>query len=104
MATDTLDIVYRLTEIAGFLVAIITIIIGTGKILYRMGAMAERFETIGKQQAIEIMDLKESVKELVKVTGRLERIEERQLSEGKRIDGLEARINRYINGLHEANR
>jgi predicted transcriptional regulator len=89
-----MDTVYRISEL-------VLVLIGIGGILYRLGRMTEKFEQIGKQQASEISDLKDAVKELVKSNARLERMEERQLSEGKRLDRLEARINQYVNGLSQ---
>jgi hypothetical protein len=77
---------------------LVMVALGIGGVLYRLGRMTEKFEQIGKQQALEITELKESVRELIKSNNRLERMEERQLSEGKRLDGLELRLNRYING------
>lgn len=88
-------------EEAARLAEVILVIIGIGGILYKLGGMTEKFEMIGKQQAVEISDLKDAVKEFVKNTARVERMEERQLNEGKRLDNLESRLNKYINGIHQ---
>ena len=95
-----LDELYRLAEVGGFLITLLTVIIGGGKIFYRMGKMAERFEFIGARQAEEITELKDNVKELIKRDKRLDLVEQRQLLEGKRMDEFIARFNRAINGMH----
>jgi regulator of replication initiation timing len=87
-----LETAYRFAEF-------LLVVIGIGGILYRLGRMTEKFEQVGQQQAQEISELKNSVKELVKTNVRLERIEERQLSEGRRVDELTNRVNRYVNGV-----
>lgn len=86
-----LETIFRASEI-------IVVILGIGGILFRIGKMTERFELIGRQQACEIQELKESVKELIKTNSRMDRLEERQLMEGKRVDELTNRLNRYANG------
>lgn len=77
-----LESIYRAAEL-------LAVIIGVAGILYRLGRMTERFEQIGTQQAKEITELKDTVKDLVKSNIRMERIEERQLMEGQRIDAME---------------
>lgn len=92
---DTLDI-YRLAEIGTF-------ILSMAAILYRMGVMTSRFEQIGLQQAAEIKELKVNVKELsgvlvtlAQTNGRIDRMEERQLAQGKRVDETVSRLNSVI--------
>jgi hypothetical protein len=81
-------------------------------IIYRMGQMTQRFEMVGTQQAAEITDLKMETEKLAvaiqslqivliklaEVDGRIGRVEDRQLQEGKRVDDLALRFNNYING------
>ena len=77
---------------------IASLFIVTSGILWRLSSMTTRFEMIGKQQAGEITEMKDAIKELVLYTNRIDRVEERQLAEGKRVDEFISRFNRYING------
>ena len=90
MSEDTIRLVIELASL--FIV--------TAGILSRLSAMTTRFEMIGIQQAEEIKELKGAVKELVTQTTRLDRVEERMLAEGKRVDELTTRVNRVSNGVH----
>lgn len=97
------ETIYRIAEFGMFLIAV-------AGILYRLGGMAERFELIGRQQAEEIKELKDSVKEIQRVvttqaltTQRLDTLDARALSEGKRLDKLSddyARLDRIVSS-HE---
>lgn len=85
----------RILEIVSFLGA-------AGVILLKMGAMTGEFRQIGVQQATEISELKKGVESigaiLIRLTeqsGRMDRIEDRQMASGKRLDDLTARFNRY---------
>lgn len=80
-----LDTAYRIAELS-------VAAAGVGAILYRLGRMTEKFEQIGQQQAGEIRDLKDAIKEMAQVLIKTERIEARQLAEGKRVDSLEEEI------------
>lgn len=107
----SMEEIYRLTEVGGFVITIIAMIVGMGKILFQMGSMAERFELIGSQQAKEIEELKNNVQALgvvlIKIAetdGRLGRYEERQLAEGKRIDEITSRMYRVERELGEVHR
>src|SRR5579872_4155278 len=87
---------------------ILCILGGGARILWQMSAMATKFELVGTQQAKEISELKIGVEKLggVLITiaqqaGRMDRIEERQLAEGKRMDEITIRVNRAINGVVE---
>ncbi len=84
-------------EVVRLIVELGMLIIMVAGILARLSSLATRFEMIGKQQASEIKELKEAVKELIQQTARLDRIDERQLAEGKRVDELTARFNRLAN-------
>lgn len=82
-------------------VEVAALVISVGGILFRLGGMTKEFRLIGQQQAAEIKDLKEAVKEFGKVLvtlaqqdGRMQLIEERQLAEGRRLDNLDDRFNK----------
>lgn len=88
------EVLFRAAELGMFVIALATI-------LYRLGRMTERFELIAEQQAKEISELKNSVKEIQQVittqaltTQRMDTFDERVLSEGKRLDKLEDRCAR----------
>lgn len=90
------DTVYRWLEIGALLG-------GLALVLLRMGKMTGKFEQIGKQQADEISELKKGVQEigniLIQLTaqsGRMDRIEDRQVLSGRRIDELQIRLNRFV--------
>lgn len=83
------------------LVEIASILGGGGALFYRTGRMTMKFEQIGAQQAEEISELKLAVKELVAQTGRFDRIEERQLAEGKRLDSLSQTVRDVMVGNFE---
>ena len=51
-----------------------------------------KFEQIGEQQSKEIGDIKETLKALAATAGRFDRVEERQLLQGKRLDRLEQKL------------
>jgi hypothetical protein len=96
MNSTDLENILRILEI-------ISVIVGGGTIIWRMSNMATRFEMIGIQQAAEIADLKKGVEGLSSVLvalatqgGRIDRIEDRQLSQGKRLDEFTSRINTLI--------
>lgn len=81
---------------------------GAALLFLKMGRMTGRFEAIGTQQAKEITELKKGMEGmaniLIRLTeqqGRMDRIEDRQLASGKRLDELTARFNRLsdIRGL-----
>ena len=66
--------------------------------------MTTRFEMIGKQQAGEIREMKDAIKELITYTNRVDRLEERQLAEGKRIDSISEALRDIIIGNREISR
>ena len=82
------EVIFRLAELGVFLLSV-------AGLLYRLGGMTARFELIGAQQAVEIKELKDSIKEIQKVitaqaltTQRLDTIDARVLAEGQRLDKL----------------
>lgn len=84
---------------------IISVIAGGGAIVWRMANMATRFEMIGAQQSKEIQELKKGIEALSSVlvtlaqqSGRIDRIEDRQMAEGRRVDEINSRLNTYVNG------
>lgn len=91
MSNANLETVLRVLEV-------ISIMGGGLAIVWRMSGMATRFEMIGTQQAAEIKELKLAVEAMVTRSLRVDRLEERQLQEGKRLDELTSRVNRYIEG------
>lgn len=74
------------------LIEIVSIVLGGGALFYRTGRMTMKFEQIGEQQSKEIGDIKETLKALAATAGRFDRVEERQLLQGKRLDRLESKI------------
>ena len=58
--------------------------------------MTMKFEQIGERQAAEIGELKTATKELVTSTTRIDRLEERQLAEGQRLDEAIAMMHRFL--------
>lgn len=67
--------------------------------------MTNRFEMIGVQQAKEISEVKRGVDrisdlmiDLTKVNGRMDRLEDRQLAEGKRVDEISKRLWNFDTG------
>ena len=85
MESETL---YRIVELGSFILAL-------AAILYKLGRMTERFELIAVQQAVEIGELKKGVAAIHDVilsqaltAQRMDTIDERVLSEGKRLDKL----------------
>ena len=98
MAANDLENILRALEI-------ISVIAGGGAIVWRMANMATRFELIGVQQSKEINELKKGIESLSSVlvtlaqqSGRIDRIEDRQMAEGKRVDDIGNRLNIYLNG------
>lgn len=87
-----------MTDIARLAVEIGSLFIVAAGILWRLSSMATRFELIGTQQASEIKELKEAVRGLIEQNSRIDRLDERQLAEGKRLDDLTSRLNRFVNG------
>lgn len=82
---------------------ILSVIVGGGAIIWRMSRMATQFELIGAQQSAEISDLKRGIEGLSSVlvtlaqqSGRIDRVEDRQLAQGKRLDEFTSRINTLI--------
>lgn len=82
---------------------ILSVIGGGGVIIWRMSRMATQFEMIGAQQSAEIADLKKGIEGLSSVlitlaqqSGRIDRIEDRQLAQGKRLDDVVNRTNTLI--------
>lgn len=94
--------------------ALVATVVG---ILWRLAVAVGRFEQIGKQQAGEITEMKESMKEmktdfnkglstinsvlltLSEQTGRITLVEERQLLQGKRMDETITRMNNHLDAL-----
>ena len=81
---------------AAFIV-FITIYISSGRAATKV--LDTRLELIDAQME----DFRLEMKKLTDVfvaqatqSGRIDRVEDRQLSEGKRIDGLEVRLNKYV--------
>jgi hypothetical protein len=80
-------------------------------LLYRIGRITEKFTQIGRQQSLEISGLKEETSQLkrgiarindllialTKLDGRIDRIEDRQLAQGKRLDEVTMQFNRTQN-------
>src|SRR5689334_2425509 len=97
------------------LAEIISILGGGAMLVWRMSKMATRFEFIGKQQAGEIKALREETKqlrvdveklndimvELAKTEGRMNLIDERMLSQGKRLDESITRFNDWTERVYE---
>ena len=50
---------------------------------------------------LELKKLNGVLVQLAEQSGRMDRIEDRQLAEGKRVDAFEQRFNRYVNGVHK---
>lgn len=50
---------------------------------------------------VELRKINEVLVGLAVQSGRIDRVEDRQLSEGKRLDAFEVRFNKYVNGTHE---
>lgn len=72
-------------------------------ILIRIGSTTKEFRMIAGQQAAQITEIKTGldklsglVIELTKVSGRLDRLEDRQLQEGKRVDEISKRVWRQV--------
>lgn len=86
---DELDLALKAAEL-------FTLTFGGAALFYRIGRMTMKFEQIGAQQAGEIRELKEGVKELITSTKRIDRIEERMLAEGQRLDQTVAMLHRFL--------
>ena len=96
MTPADLENVLRIFEIISF-------VAGGAAIIWRMAKMATRFELIGAQQSKEIGELKRGIEGLSSVlvtlatqAGRIDRVEDRQLSERKRVDEIATRINTLV--------
>lgn len=79
------------------------LLISLSTLLWRMATMTQKFEQIGAQQAEEITEIKTGLRkvtdiliELSKISGRIDRVEDRQMAQGKRLDQTETRLNRVI--------
>ena len=83
---------------------IVSLFIVTGGILWKLSGMTTRFEMIGRQQAGEITEMKNAIKELITYTNRVDRLEERQLAEGRRIDGISETLRDMIIGKVQISR
>lgn len=86
---EEVDLAFKSAEL-------LALVLGGGALFYRTGRMTMKFEQIGKQQAEEISELKIAVKELVTSTTRIDRLEERQLAEGQRLDEAVAMLHRFL--------
>jgi hypothetical protein len=87
------DTLFRIGELGVFAIS-------AGGILIRLGAMTTRFELIGKQQAKEIAELKDAVKEMQSVvitqavqTDRQNTFDSRILAQGQRLDAVQDIVN-----------
>lgn len=80
-------------------VELITLMIVIAGILVRTGSITKEFKMIAEHQGEEIREVKrgldklsELIIDLTKVSGRLDRLEDRQLAEGKRLDEAVKRL------------
>lgn len=94
---------------------VLTIIGGGATLVWRISKMATKFELIGKQQAAEIKELKNEAHELrmdveklndimielTRTSGRMDRIEDRQIAQGKRLDESVQRFNDWTDRVYE---
>lgn len=78
------------------LVTLIFVIVG---IIFRTGSITKEFKMIAEHQGEEISEVKkgldklsELIIDLTRVSGRLDRLEDRQLAEGKRLDEAVKRL------------
>ena len=95
-AIELLDLVIKAATL-------ISIVVGGGVTLFRMGRMAQKFEEIGKQQSKEISELKLGMSKVEGVlialadqSGRIDRVEDRVALQGQRLDGVSARFNSIV--------
>jgi 1-aminocyclopropane-1-carboxylate deaminase/D-cysteine desulfhydrase-like pyridoxal-dependent ACC family enzyme len=85
------------------LLEIVSIAGGGATIIWRLSALATKFELIGSQQSSEIKALKAQVERLGDVlvrlaeqSGRLDRLSDTVIATGKRLDDLGNRFNAYV--------
>lgn len=96
---DNFDLLYKLAEFGILGSGVVVAILRTGKVL-------QKFEGIAERQTAEITDLKVDVKDLskvivenIKLNGRLDLYEQRQLAEGRRLDELAKDIRQVIKNM-----
>ena len=87
-------------DLAIKIITLITIVVGVGVTLFRLGRMTEKFEQIGIRQASEITELKMGMSKVEGVllaladqSGRLDRLDDRVGLQGQRIDSVTNRFN-----------
>lgn len=86
---DQLDLAFKSAEL-------FALVFGGGALFYRIGRMTMKFEAIGNRQAEEIKELKIAMKELITSNSRIDRLEERTLAEGQRLDEAIAMMHRLL--------
>lgn len=98
MDAQAVDTFFKWLEIIGFFG-------GIGGAIYCFGRMTSKFEQIAGQNSKEIGELRVDVKRLSEVTiklaeqsGRIDRVEDRQLAQGKRLDEVTKRFDAAIDG------
>lgn len=68
----------------------------TGAFTKEMSGMKEEMKDFADKVTVELSKVNDILVELAKVDGRIGRVEERQLSEGKRVDELNRIVMRSI--------
>lgn len=92
MQTESINSLIELAKLIGMAFA-------AGTIVFKMGAMTQKFELIGRQQAKEISELKATVEKLADNSQQVQVFDERLLAQGKRMDDFTALISRRLDEL-----
>ncbi len=86
-----LDTVYKLVEIASVLGGVVFVSV-------RIGRTSQRFETISAQQAKEIGELKDNVRELSKLVTSNALLDQRVVNLAERMNRIDVRMDELAHG------
>jgi len=88
-------------ELVKDVVGLVGFLGGIGFGLYRMAKAVTAFELIGIQQAKEIAAINLKIDKLSDQTGRIDRLDERQMAQGKRLDETIVRLDAAIGRMSD---
>jgi len=96
---------FDLTISLGNILTVVAFLLGGIAFAYSVKSDTKILEVRFTMIDAQIEDFKEEIKKLAEIvveqtrqSGRIDRVEDRQLQEGKRVDDLVMRLNKLING------
>ena len=95
--TDGFNTILKIAEVVGTLGTFSTL----GLILWKGGRVIGRFEERFASHEVKISHITEKIDHMASEASERSRIDERVIAQGKRLDELTYRFNRYVNGIAE---